>query len=498
VAVLAGGLWVATPGSVEAQKGNNLTKNTVQQLLQCSLNYTPSRWYFSSLRTVLVKQKSFGIYRAGWRSLMYAMRVPQCISRHKGNRRLARKGARAVSALAGLPLYGPQQGKQKHSRTINYYNPDLIQWLANNIPSNQTKIWAVTPQALYKTMFQRLIRITAYTYLHLQRVGYQRLVKQYGSVHVPATKATNSRARWAQRTRAKRLRRRLQRRFQKLVMDPILRGPKGRFMAYYYHAGRAAMFWLRRGLGGSHKDVWQLVKAILKEYDPNFLSTITDPRKPITLKLPKLPPPKVYTLGPSDAGQLQNTINKASPHSKIKLGPGTYRFRRALRIHNKVHLTLQGAGRGKTRIIITKRSSDVISIRNAQHITIQSLSARHTNPPKGMTCSGAVVSVGRGQKIWIHDAELNGSGAFGVRAWSTRDLVITNNSIHSNTNAALQIGGSKGVHVEGNVIKNNASTLLCYYGWGINMLNNTITNNKGHQLNSAILTNIREKLKDEK
>lgn len=490
---LTASIWLPTQAMAqgEDESGRSLSSRAKQTLLTCSLTQRHSSWYFSTKRSVIVKQNAIGIYRAGWRSMMYAFKIPACVAKQTGVGAYKIRGLKALSHLSGIPVYAPRQQTQRNSYKVNYYNPALIQWVTRNIPSPSAQVAGVSMQKIYNTVFRRFVRISAYTYLYLQQKGrFSRYLKEYRRTHLGGTPRNRY-------TAGRNFRFKLRGQLQRLVMDPILINNRGGFVRYYYNAGTASLFWMRRGIDQTHKEVWLLLRRTMRRYDRKFYSRITrmGSLKPIRLRLPQLPPAQVYRLTPQTAQQLPKILQTASPNSKIQLAPGIYRFNKGLVMASKHHLVFEGIGNGAAWIIIKSTYDNVLSIMNSRDITIRNIRMRHEQPPAGQSCRGAVVNLRRAQRIWIDKTELNGSGAIGVMAWGSNNVVVTRSHIHKNSYAAFQFSSSRYVHIEKNLIENNGTTLYCAYNCGIRMRNNTIRNNKGDKSVSRFVRELQSKMR---
>lgn len=458
-------------------KGTTLSQTTQQQLLNCIFQQHRPGWYFSPKRIVLSKRKAVGVYRSTPGALLVAFRLPQCVRRiHPTTQVYRNRGLHALHVLSKLPIYAPEQGTQRHSYKVNYYNPQLFTWLEKNIPSPKNDIGKNSFQHIYTIVLRRFVRITAYTYMYVRQKNlYRGLIKKYKAVHLVPGQTKSYRYR---NPRSRRLRRSIQKRFERLIVDPILFNTSGRFLPYHYHAGHAALFWIRRGIDGTHKHVWSLLRSILRTYDSAFWNKYSNNPKigHIRIQLPKLPPAKIYRLGPQDAARLQSVIYSAPPYSSIHLKAGYYRINQTLKIPAKKGLLIQGSSQGNTTFLMGNRVYSALLIKSAYDIQLRDLRIEYTSKRRG---SSIVIQNTTG--VLIDRCTLHGPTRVGLNIWNSQNISLTNSTLQNHLQYAIGGRSVRKFFIRNNTIINNARSIVCSYSCELFMNHNTIQNNRARK-----------------
>lgn len=470
------------------QKGRVLTPTTTQRLIQCAL-FKRFGTYQSSQNTIRLGRRQVGMFTSDWDTMLFVYKVQKCIQRHTNASGTSR--INVLASLAGLPLYGPKQGNQQSSPWWNHYNPALLHWFAGHIPKPTDTLAGVSYQKLYKHTLQRLVRITAYTYLYLQQGQGKKLFLQYAAAH--ATPAgQKGRATLEQRLKQRALRTKIKKKLKYLVKDSSIIGTYIEF-----NPGDAALFLMRRMMGGTAPALWHFLKKILDQYDPSFLPRVTK-KKPLGVVTLWAPQKKVYKPSVWDTSQVQQIgtfLANVPPHTRVQLRPGVYRINGSWKLNRARHVIFEGIGKGKVEIISTGLHSPVLSILNAQHVQVRNLHMRHAKPHPSTSCSGQVIWINDSRKVWIDGNELNGSGTVGVGVLTSKDIVITRNYIHSNTQSAIDLFMTGSVAVMYNKIINNAAGITCSK-CRLSTGQNHIKNNKvGYLHGRAYATQILKQLK---
>ncbi len=174
---------------------------------------------------------------------------------------------------------------------------------------------------------------------------------------------------------------------------------------------------------------------------------------------------------------LQTAINSALKDTVIELEEIICHYKDSLQIKNKEHLTIEG--QGDVWIIVDNIYTDVIKIQNSQRIFLKNIKARHQKPLDNFNCEGAVVNIINSNYIWLNSCELNGSGAVGVQAEKSTNIIVNQCYIHHNTLAAFWLDNSDSIAIHDNTITENGSTIYGLTAGNIRMTNNIIGNNKG-------------------
>ena len=99
-----------------------------------------------------------------------------------------------------------------------------------------------------------------------------------------------------------------------------------------------------------------------------------------------------------------------------------------LEIHDVQGLTLRGTGADKTTLSAEPRYANVLSFRNCGDLTLEDLTAGHTEAPGW--CSGGVVYLKDCRNVRLARCTLFGCGTIGVWAESCRDLLVEDADIY--------------------------------------------------------------------
>lgn len=429
--------------------GNKLGPHALTSLLTCASGrihaYTRKELFtvFPQRPSVQIQNHSFGMFRGGFQSILHYLEILGCIARSKGMalRYNYDQHLQTLAALSGIPVFAPQQQGQRWSAKANYYNPAWIRWAHQNLIPPVDSVLLVPAQTLYNTVFQRFVRTTVYTYKLLQHDNMGQTLSN-----------TIQHLSWQQQLQ-------IRDRFYNLLEDGY--GPRSPDEAsYYYHAGHAIFFWLRRQHDGTAEEVWSAFRTILQRFDPEYLKAWQSESLDRLKQRYHTMQRQIHVLAPQQADQLQGTINQAGVNDIIRLKPGTYSFRQALIIRNKHYLTLEGFGVGEVHITLTDPHQDVFSVDRSSFIKIRKIRAKHSvqNTP----CKGTVISIRQSKHIVIENNELNGSGSVGVSAINSSNLTIQNNHIHSNSFAGIYLSRSHHIQILRNVVEKNSSALQTY------------------------------------
>ena len=183
-----------------------------------------------------------------------------------------------VAELAGLPLLVEPFGA---NATFHAYNPEVIRWAAENlVPDPAERIDGHGLAAIYRVVFAAFVRRIAETYVYLQDRGiYQSEVDAFwdwlqeinfeidgdfecGPGQLEGYSWTVTRRVWCH----------LARRFG---MEPPPSGERAWAEADSASSAlEAAALWLRRGMDGTHDEVWSGVSRVLRLYDAEWYAEL--------------------------------------------------------------------------------------------------------------------------------------------------------------------------------------------------------------------------------
>lgn len=258
-AVLLTGVLSAGP-SVKSPKP--LNQREYRFLALCTLQSEQPDWLWTeSDRSIRTGKHRFGTYLGGAQAIRWSS-LPDCMYGYLG---LAdakpeyRDRLAGLALLTGLPVYAKNQGSQEFSDEINYYNPAMITALRLFFIPSPAIMFSRDKnfQDLYDTMFKRNARILAQTYRELQTGNeFEKYLKDY--------KTRNGTGRIAFKYEV----------FQNVSYEDDLASDENDEYGYYFDAGHAAAFWMRRGLDETHDEVFSLLLAVFKKYDPEFFNKL--------------------------------------------------------------------------------------------------------------------------------------------------------------------------------------------------------------------------------
>ncbi len=99
-----------------------------------------------------------------------------------------------------------------------------------------------------------------------------------------------------------------------------------------------------------------------------------------------------------------------------------------LQLQDVNDLTIQGSGKGKTRLIATPRSANVLTLQGCERLTLEGLTLGHREQAEA--CEGGVLSIERCLGIVLEDVGLFGCGTLGIRATESSVLSLTDCEIY--------------------------------------------------------------------
>lgn len=451
------------PSASSETTGHKLTLTDLEFLMRCTASrihaYTRKELFtqLPQQTKVRIQNHDFGMFRGGFQSILHYLEILGCIARNKGLslRYNYDQHLQSLSALAGIPIFAPQQQAQRWSHHTNYYNPAWIRWARKHLIPQQDSILQIPVQKLYDTVFQRFVRVTAFAYQYLQKDPQAQKLRKI--LHnLPWKQKIRIRDHWYN------------------TLDDG-HGPRTKDEAsYYYHLGHAILFWSRRDHDGTLPEVWLTFHTILQRFDPTYLQALQTQSLAHVQQKYHTKPKKVYVLTPQQANQLQLLLHNAGSDDVIQLHPGTYAFTQALVIRNKNFLTLEGVGSGDVHITLSDPYTDVLSIERSSHIKIRKIRAKHS--VQDVVCKGSVISIRNSQNIRIENNELNGSGSIGVFVTNSSQITIENNHIHSNSFAGIYLSRAHQINILRNLVEKNSAALQSYNS-SISINHNIFRNN---------------------
>jgi parallel beta-helix repeat protein len=186
---------------------------------------------------------------------------------------------------------------------------------------------------------------------------------------------------------------------------------------------------------------------------------------------------ETYRYTPGQAHLLPDAFERLESGDRVVLERGTYRLEFGLELTNLSNITIEGQGR--VTLLVDNLDDPVIDIDSCTDVTVKGLRAAHKEPAQEYQCEGAVIEVRSSKRVFIAKNRLNGCGAAGVYATSSKDVVVYQNRIFNNTYAAIWVAGSQ-VAVHDNWIYDNRAALNTYGECDITFTKNRIKNNDGN------------------
>jgi len=248
-------LLIAGALAAQSGAGQPLSQREAGFLARCFLEKTNTHWMWNQAGPMInYRGKGLGEYLGGAQNLRWGPAF-ECLSQLTGSPH--QPGVKqSIAALAGMPLYAPRQGTQRHSEEINYYNPELIQWARENLIVAPDTVVAdgLKLQEVYNIAFRRNARMLAQTYVCLEKENrFAEYLERYREAEIYERHAMRDE-------------------FESVSFQDEFGSPEQDEWNYNFDPGHAATFWMRRGLDETHDETWELVSAVLQAYDPDFLA----------------------------------------------------------------------------------------------------------------------------------------------------------------------------------------------------------------------------------
>ena len=178
--------------------------------------------------------------------------------------------------------------------------------------------------------------------------------------------------------------------------------------------------------------------------------------------------------------------NNIESGSNLRLDKGTYELEYPIKILGKENITIDGNG---ATLIMRNMAEDVIYIENSNNITLMNFRATHIEPEGPPGCTGNVIHIEGGTNILIEKCDLNGSGIVGIAAYNSKNLTVSNNFIHKNSQYGIIYQGPQ-IEIKGNVFeKNTKGNIYFSYldtSWPPNEKINTNQNKEGLKMSNNI------------
>lgn len=186
---------------------------------------------------------------------------------------------------------------------------------------------------------------------------------------------------------------------------------------------------------------------------------------------------ETYRISDRNLDQVREIFSALKDGDEVVFERGHYEFEGGLTVEGVNRVTIRGEG--KVEIVVRDLDADVINAVNCRDLTIRGLRARHFRPAKEYQCEGVVLKVRDCERVYITENTLNGCGAAGVYAYTSKDVVVHKNDIFNNSYAAIWVTDAQ-IIVSKNHIHDNAATLNTYGQCDITFFDNKIEDNRGN------------------
>jgi len=134
---------------------------------------------------------------------------------------------------------------------------------------------------------------------------------------------------------------------------------------------------------------------------------------------------------------LQDMLEKLPDGETLVLENREYCITESLWISEKENITLKG--QENTSIVSNNLDYAILYLTDTKNLVIDGIKMKHKTPPEPEEyCSEAVIRTQLVENIVIKNSELNGSGRYGVELYRSKNVIIENNKIHNNSNAAFR------------------------------------------------------------
>ena len=191
---------------------------------------------------------------------------------------------------------------------------------------------------------------------------------------------------------------------------------------------------------------------------------------------------KTLSFTPSTVYQMDAALKDLKSGDKVVFQRGTYELNNGLRVQGLSNVSFEG--RGRVEIVVKDLNDAVLGFDDCKDIQVKGLWLRHKTPAPEYQCEGAVVRLNRCQRVFIAENRLNGCGAAGVYAMSSKDVVIYKNRIFNNSFAAIWFADVSAT-VHGNRVYDNASSFISYGKCDVSFTENEIEGNSGNIFNNT-------------
>ncbi len=239
----------------EKKQPTVLTLAALEQIYACWFK-NPYDYMFNPSgvpgESIGIGSKSFSMFMGGISGIMDYGSLSECAGDFVGVKQKSYSDPTPIEHLAGIPLYGD---RMDDSQPFGFYNPELVTWgYTTMVPDPDSLIGGTAARIIYDKVFKRFARVMAESYLYLVDAGkYRDEMKAYWDLaHKPDGFKPYGYG----------------------GLDYLQSRFSGALPAYQVAWDGTQMtpqmaigFWLRRGLDGTHEELWTGLTKALKQYD---------------------------------------------------------------------------------------------------------------------------------------------------------------------------------------------------------------------------------------
>ena len=202
-----------------------------------------------------------GMQLNGVNYFVYDSRMNYYLMRHTSSNEVDQNSYSEWYSLEGFEIVSGRQVTLEENKEydFNYYNPDFIAWgVENMVPDPENSIGGMLAREIYQNCYSRFFRLNTEAYLWLEQNGYEIHQGQY----VDAMQNVD---------------------FEGLnYLERRYRGELDHYTDEHtrywgdWTPELAIGFWLRRGLDGTHDELWEGLMKVLETYDAEWLAEIQE------------------------------------------------------------------------------------------------------------------------------------------------------------------------------------------------------------------------------
>ena len=204
-----------------------------------------------------INGKKLGEFKSGTTGITVYLSIYQTFSKFSKLENLYED--ELIGKYAGVTPYSKEN---KADSAFKYYNPDFIKWGIDNLYiSPETEIYGVKAKDIYNKSFQRYFRLTAESYLYLNKKKglYKAEQKKYIDSYNKSKDKEDGYFEGID--------------YLKNKFDNSLKSYNQE--EYSYTPGIAVGFWLRRGIDKTDKTLWSGLKKIMINYDNEWFKKVS-------------------------------------------------------------------------------------------------------------------------------------------------------------------------------------------------------------------------------